>query len=421
MKLTPVPLAASLALNIGVLAFYFVQRPSPTSVADRETASRAVVSSSATSSKTLESYSALDPAKTAALAQLRTQFQTNDLPALVAQLRAAGFPISMIRAIVGAQVYEQFAARRKALLAANPDREYWSTKGGYAYIDPKIQTALRGLYQEQTTAMKSLLGADAQDPVNESTLYQRAQFGNLPPEKLEKLQAINSDYNDLTQEIYAKMNGTVQLPEDREKLALLEKEKIADLAKILTPEEIEDYQLRSSTAASQLRYSLASLNPTEAEFRALYRATTAVDAQLGPQMNVRTMDDMKKRSEALLAQLQGVLPPERLADVKMAVDPEYSSINRVVARLALPPATSQTVVALQKDIQQRATALRSDRALTTEARTTQLAALVDEATTKLTTALSPRGLEVYKQNGGYWLQNLNPPPPRPATSPAPAK
>jgi len=56
-----------------------------------------------------------------------------------------------------------------------------------------------------------------------------------------------------------------------------------------------------------------------------------------PIYNVRTMDDMRKRQDAMVAQLQGTLPPERLADLKMATDPEYQQINRLVARLVLAP------------------------------------------------------------------------------------
>ena len=416
MKLSHLFLAASLAANAAVVAFYVIRQPSLAPAADLRGQTDSLPKPETQNPKPTSASSTLNPAQSAALAELRTQLQSGDLTTLVAQLRAAGFSPSLIRSIVSAQVYEQFAAKRKAVLSALPEREYWKSQSGF-FIDPKSQAALRDLGKEQTALIKNLLGPDGQTGAEEQQFYQRAQYGNIPREKVDRIQAILADYSDLSQEVYAKTSGTIQLPEDREKLALIEKEKLADLAKILTPEELEDYQLRTSSAASQLRYNLASFNPTEAEFRALYRATAAVEAQLGPQGNVRTMDDMKKRNDALLARLQGTLSPERIAEVKMAIDPEYQSINRVVARLELPPATSQTVVAVQKDIQQRAAAVRNDRALTPEARNTQLAALADEATTKLTASLTPRGFEAYKTYGGAWVQNLVPPA-RPPTLPA---
>lgn len=418
MKIAPVLLAASLAANAAVVAFYLVRQPSL--APGSGTAFRSAPPSAAPQSKPQNPKPTdLDPAQTAAFGQLRTQLQSGDLSTLVAQLRAAGFSPSLIRTIISSQVYEQFAARRKTLIASQPPREYWKAQNNY--IDPKTQAALRDLGKEQTALIKSLLGPDAQDNSSEAQIYQRAQYGDIPRDKIDQIQAVLSDYNELSQQVYAKTNGMIQLAEDREKLALIEREKLADLTKLLTPEELEDYQVRSSNTASQLRFNVATLNPTEDEFRALYRATAAVEAQLGPQSNVRTMDDMKKRNEAMLAQLQGSLSPERIAEVKLAIDPEYQTINRLVARLELPAATSQTVVALQKDIQQRATALRNDRALAPEARNAQLAALADEATTKLTASLTPRGFEAYKTYGGAWVQNLVPPTPRPATPPPSAK
>ena len=81
-----------------------------------------------------------------------------------------------------------------------------------------------------------------------------------------------------------------------------------------------------------------------------------------------------------------------------------------MARLELPAATSQQVVTLQQDIQARARAIQTNRDLPAADRTTQLEALQAEATAKLTTSLTARGLAAYKENGGYWLENLKPRP-----------
>jgi tRNA(Ile)-lysidine synthase len=61
-------------------------------------------------------------------------------------------------------------------------------------------------------------------------------------------------------------------------------------------------------------------------------------------------------------------------------------------------------------IQARARAIQTNRDLPAADRATQLAALQAEATAKLTTSLTPRGLAAYKENGGYWLENLKPRP-----------
>jgi hypothetical protein len=57
-------------------------------------------------------------------------------------------------------------------------------------------------------------------------------------------------------------------------------------------------------------------------------------------------------------------------------------------------------------------AVRRDQSLAPDERTKQLAALAQEATTKISPLLGTRGFEPYKQYGGYWIQSLTPRPPR---------
>jgi hypothetical protein len=321
----------------------------------------------------------------------------------------------MIRSIVAAQVNEQFSARRKELLGQRDEQPFWKSQRN-GFLDPKAMAALRELGKEQTALMKSLLGADALGG-DEALAWQRRQFGNLAPEKLTQLQSINSDYSELQQEIYAKANG-VMLPEDREKLAFLEKEKLADIMKTLTPQEYEDFQLRSSPTANRLREQLASFNVSEAEFRAIFKIQSEFDNQYDFRNGPPSPELMRGRSDAqkqVQAQILAALGPERAADYKQATDPNYQQVSRLVTRLELPPATTQQVVTLQQDIQNRARAIQTNRDLPAADRNAQLAALQQEATTKLSTTLTPRGLEAYKQNGGYWLENLKP---RPMPTPA---
>jgi hypothetical protein len=271
-------------------------------------------------------------------------------------------------------------------------------------MDPKTLAELRDLGKEQTALMKSLLGSEGVPGNEEMNAWQRRQFGNLPAEKLTQLQSINSDYAELQQEIYAKSKGVI-LAEDREKLAFLQKEKLADITKMLTPQEFEEFQVRNSNTTKMLRDKFTDFNATEAEFRALYKASTSVDEKMGSD---RIFRDHREYEAALLAAAQTALSPERFAEYKQANDPQYQQINRLVARLELPAATSQQVVTLQQDIQARARAIQTNRDLPAADRTTQLAALQAEATAKLTTSLTARGLAAYKENGGYWLENLKP-------------
>ncbi|MFT3868379.1 MAG: hypothetical protein QM715_07765 [Nibricoccus sp.] len=343
-----------------------------------------------------------------------SNLQSSDIKALAERLRAAGFPPSLIRAIVAAQIGERYSAQRKALLANQADEPYWQ-RNNFSF-DPKLMSAMRELNKQQSAEMKALLGPDAVGDEERKQWYRR-QFGDLPGDKVEQLQAIVSDYGDLRNEIYSKANG-IMLPEDRQKIALLEKEQRADLAAVLTPEELENYELRSSSTASTLRSQLSTFKPNEQEFRALFKALRAAEEQYGSiSQGPSSPDQLTNIRDSVLASMESQLGPDRLADLKLATDPKYQQTNRLVARLGLPANTSVEVGNIQQDIQQKANAVRRDTSLSSEARTAQLSALSQEAANKLSATLTPRGYEAYKQYGGFWLQNLTPPVRRPTATP----
>ncbi len=354
------------------------------------------------------------PEEAARLSQLWSNLQGGDIKGMVARLRAAGFPPSVVRALVMAQVQQQFAARRAALLAQQPERQFWKTGQSY-FSDPKVMSGLRDLGREQSAMLKELLGPDAALGYDEAHAYQQRQFGNLSRDKAEQAQSILSDYSDLRSQIYQAANG-VMLPEDREKLALLEREQKADLAVLLTPEELENYELRSSQTANSMRSQLVLFNPTEDEFRAIFRLQQAFDEKYGSANSTTTLDLYRQRQshqQELTDQINAILTPDRAQAYKQAIDPAYQMINRLVARLELPASAATSVVEVQQDINKRANLVRSDRSLTPDLKNAQLDLLSQEATTKLTTVLGTRGLDAYKQYGGGWVQNLVPrrPPP----------
>lgn len=410
------PLAFILALSIAAnaaLAFLFVR-----SSADHSLTS--TWSGSGASAASKGDHVTLGSTGAAAIAGIDAKtwsnLQVGDAKTLAERLRAAGFPASIVRAVISALIDEKYAAQRKVLLAKQDETPFWQ-RGNFGY-DAKMMSAMRELSKQERNELKALLGADGMVGNDERQAWARRQFGDLAADKLEQLQAIAADYGDLRNEIYSKANG-MMLPEDREKIALLEKEQRSDFASVLSPEELENYELRSSSTANLIRTQLSIFKPTEAEFRALFQATRAAEAQYGAVSNngPTSAEQGTKVRDAILASLQPQLSPERYDELKQASDPRYQQVNRLVARLELPASTAVTVVGIQQDAQQRVQTIRRDTTLSPEQRTAQLAELSQEATGKLTAALTPRGFEAYKQNGGYWLQNLNQPPRR--TNPSP--
>jgi hypothetical protein len=297
--------------------------------------------------------------KTSTTLDLETwaQLQTGDLSAFLARLRAEGFPPAMVRALMAEQIRAQFAPRRAALNASGSERPFWEPTTPQ---DPQTAAALRDLTKEQNQALKDLMGPDpAADESYAANL--RRQVPGLSDDKISQLEHIQQDFGEKRSDLLANVNGSI-LPDDREKLTALEKAQHAAIASALTPEELEDYDLRTSNTANSLRSQLSAFDTTEQEFRTLFAIRQAYDDRLGPMTGLPTQDEIRARSDAQKQQneeIKTALGDDRYADYQRANDGNYRQTSQLVTRLDLPPETTNQIYAMQQDIQQRARAVQT--------------------------------------------------------------
>ncbi len=401
MKTLPLVIAASLAANAALLALVFTRPADSTATSFSLNSQPSTLNASASSSPAVDAqlWAHLDPG-------------TADFPRLIARLRAAGFPPKIIRAIVAARIRADFAARRRALYPEQGKAPFWQHDQP---ADPKVRTALRDLRREETALVNQLFGGPDPDQTLAMSVFERRNYGDLPADKVSRLAAVKRDYDEMRSEIYEAAGGGTMLPEDRAKLALLEKEQRADFAQFLTPQEVADYELRTSSTATQMRYNLTAFAPEEAEFRTIFALQKAFDDKAGRMFPGMTQEQMRAHSEEqkkVTDQIKTALGPERGAEYERAIDYGYRQASLIAERLNLPKTSAADVWQVQKDVEKRTSELYTDNTLAPEARTAQQAALIQEANAKVTAALGERGAALYKQSFGYWLQA---PTTRPAT------
>jgi hypothetical protein len=410
MKIGPLVLSASLLVNAALVGLILAGRSgdAPVPVATSPDVSHAGAAPVASENSDSNTWAAL---------------ATGDLAAQRDRLRDEGFPPATIRAILAAQIREGFAARRKALDAAAADAPFWKP----ARPDPAVQAQLRALGREEQKAIEALLGPD---PDNNALAELRRQIPGASDEKLAQFREIQTRYTEQTNKIYGDRPGSL-LPDERQKINALQKAMHDEFATVLSPEELEAYDLRASPTATQLRYSLTAFDATEDEYRAIYRLQSAFDEQF-PATTLPSPEDSRARGEGqqqLQQALKAALGEQRYADYQRANDYSYRQTTKLLARLNLPPQTANELYAVQKEMEQRRmnfAASANGTALTREQAMEQMTALQQEATARVTSALggNAAALEAYKQYGGSWLANLVPRPPRPvnpATGPAPAR
>jgi hypothetical protein len=414
MKLSVV-LAGSFAINLALLAFY-VPRARP----DRTT--EATDNATAAFPGTLETglHSAAEKGKnsaapsTAAHGKDTTWMRLNsgDLQTLAERLRAAGFPPSVVRAVLREQISESFRARREALLPTVEEKPFWNTERGFASSasDQKFYAAVRDLSREQNKLLNEVLGENldaANEPVSEN---QRRRYGDLSQEKIDLLQRVEEDYNEMRNEVNLAARG-ITLPEDRQKFALLEEEKRADLAQILSPSELEDYLMRTSTTTSRLRRALSLLNATESEFRAIYAAQSAFDQKYSYQaVGINLPQELtKERDEAqkqVSAQIKSALGEQRYAEYVRSTDREFQQLNRIALQAGLTDAAAVQAYNVRDSVSKESIRIFGDAALNHDQKRAALQTLAATARTQITAALGPEVGENYLKVAARWIGGL---------------
>jgi hypothetical protein len=232
--------------------------------------------------------------KPAVDAETWTNLRTDDLATMVGRLREHGFPPEFVRAIIAAQLRDAYAPRMKA---ADPDadrRPFWKS---YT-IDPKVRMAQTQLYREQQKALRALLGPDAEPRQNMNALYQGLRFDTVPPEKVPDVQRILSEFQDARSDIFSAAGGGLMGTEIQKRMEALQKEQHAALAQVLTPQELEEWDIRNSDTARQVRYQLSAFNPSEAEFRTLFKLQAEFDERFPRTFAMANPEDQQRRGEA---------------------------------------------------------------------------------------------------------------------------
>jgi hypothetical protein len=351
-----------------------------------------------------------DPERAAAVGgSTWDELRSDDLRQFVERLRAAGFPPHVVRALVVNAANRQFAAQREQLLAGGADEVPFWKQPPNAFQDPEIFAAYQKLSRERENLLQELLGPDAAAGDELTRAYQQRRFGELAPEKLQRLQALLADYNELRAQL--RPAGRPAGPEDAQRAAGLEQELRADLARLLTPSELEQYDLRSSPTAAQLRRRLDAFRPSEDEYKAIFSMQRMLDAQnpaLNQPPNPQQLAARQAAEEQVQTQLQSVLGPDRYADYLQATNPSHAALNQLVARLDLPVAAAREVVAVQQSIGGRARGILTSDTLTPQQQREQLQALSREATARISATLGPRGLDAY-QKQAQWMKALTRP------------
>lgn len=353
------------------------------------------------------------PAKSEAerTADFWLRLQSADMPTLVAQLRAAGFPPAFIRALAEAELLRRFAPRMDEIRRALAATPYWRTDSNY-FNNSKIYEQINQFYRDRSKALRELLGQDAMAYAGmDPTEAQRRAYGNLAPAKIALVQQVADDYNEMLGQVRSATQGIV-LPEDREKIAYLEKAKREDLAKILTPEELADYEMRTSTVTNRLRNMFTIMDASEAEFRTIYQTHLPYTETLYPTYSggmsytgMTQMDERRKATEAINATLKQTLGEARYAEYTRANDREFQQLYQVSRPDNLPYATLVQAYNSRQPAADASMKIANDTSMKHEDKIAALKKIAQDARTQILSTLGPTAGPAYADTA-RWITAL---------------
>lgn len=424
MKFPAVILTLSLAANVVLAAFLISPQPQTALVDSPREHSPTPILSITDSASTAQSEGSTPT--TDNLAHNTTpagfqwsQLESTDYKEYIARLRGFGVPEKVIRDIIIADVTKLYRPRLAALRPPKKPKNpnFWETRNRSYYPErdmtkeQRAQTA--ALRKEQTDLIKELLGADVYEAIAKDSGYPdwtERMYGPLPKEARDKISDMQQRFQEAQSEIYAKADGYIDQDTQTE-LAAVRKKFRAELATVLTPEQLEEYELHSSETAQRMRWELSPFDPDEKEFRAIHAYKQAQEELTAASRNnedyTPTPEERKaqqKKLQEMEASLADILGTNRAREYKLMEQYEY----RNLLEAGISKDTVFQITDMKAEVEKAAAKLRKDKTLTDEQRQAALKAVKAETEASLKELLGERRAKAYQSNGGWWLRNLAP-------------
>ena len=332
--------------------------------------------------------------------------ESEDYKKYIANLRAIGCPEETIRDIITADVNKLFEQRKRQVTGTTNRFEFWKT--GTFFTDMFNEEKLnkhRELAKEKRDLLKELLGVDVAekpDPMGGMNPYETL-LDFLPAEKQAALMEHEQSF---AAKMMKRMKDAQNNPEVMRELM---KEKDAELAKVLTPQEKEEYDLRMSQTAMMMRMQMNEFQPNEQEFRDIFKLRKEFENEYGMMgMQSNKPEDRAKRDTAqkdLDQNIKNILGEDRFREYKYDQDFSRSSLKDVVKEFNVPKDQAFKVFDIKTAAQEQAANIRKDQSLTSEQRQAALQAIQQETRNAVNQVIGSAAGDKYFDVGS-WMKGL---------------
>ena len=308
--------------------------------------------------------------------------ESPDFATYVANLRQIGCPEQTIRDILIAEVNTLYS-RRRAVELVTPDQQWWRSQPDTNVLRAAL-AKFRELEAQRRGLLTGLFGTNWETgdlvsiprPSRPGVVLDGPVLGALSSEVKQALENVSLSSQDRLQAYLDAQRSANKTPNPAE-LARLRQQTRDELARILSPPELEEFLLRYSQDANNLRAEFGQLryfNPSPDEFRGVFRATDTLDQRIQLLADATDPNSLAAR-KALEDQRENAikiaLGPKRYEEYRMLQDPAYRDAV-AAAQQAGTPEAAQTIYAVNLAAQAETNRIRRDANLTAEQKAIEL-------------------------------------------------
>jgi|APGre2960657505_1045072.scaffolds.fasta_scaffold00144_14 hypothetical protein len=307
-------------------------------------------------------------------------------------LRAAGCPENRLRELVVGDVNELFDQKRLQE-AMEFDVQWWKSNAVLrvaAEIEAEQQLGRETLRAE---LLARHLGANQTNKFKLLPLVSGLRhaltgpvLGVFPLEKHSRVIEITLELPKRLRAYQAACQAEGR-PRDPVEEVKMREEMRSQLRQVLTPGELEEYLVRTSATAATLRQDLRAFNPSEEEFKKVFRVLDPLKVRMQLEygqeraLSLRQRDEFQKDCDQVV---QEVLPPERFKLYLVSRDPSYQQAVRQAANYKLDEKAIWRLYEAYREQAAKRDKIMEDKNLTPEEREQALRSSAQDAQNLLT-------------------------------------
>lgn len=318
--------------------------------------------------------------------------ESDDYVKYITNLRTAGCPEETIRDLIVADVNKMYAARWRTLHAGEHEFKYWENESKKERKEDRKTDERRELEKERDELIRTLLGVDLKSEMAKYSWdaernSKDARLAFLTEDKQNQVKDLNDRYKDEMRKLMEDgKNANLSKEEMTARAGALRKQHEQDLAGMLSPGELIEYQLRNSSLSSRLRNDMVGFEPTEAEFRSMFQTLKPYSDQA---MNSGEKFSLENNPE-LASLMQKTLSPERYAEWQQTQEPAYRDALKMAEKYQLNAEDTKMLAQINLTSETEIAKALANPNLTPEQRQAVTRAIKDEKKKVLSETLGKR-------------------------------